>query len=453
MYNYKNGLMQPQQQMITRDADPLTAGSPTGLYNQLLFDLCSDDAVISLSLANAYNPALNAIGFIDSDVYRIQENFLSYIGADGTGADSATSGVATDPCAPANSIESGGCAFVLEGWTRLRRSSPVRDMTDTGERYCETQPIYTIGGERIDNDQMWDLTQMATVIIRDMHRQVILGDAGEDAQTDGLINLIQSTYTDPVLQSSCKEMAGHVVDWNGQTMCLTDGQTGATYNGNAIPDGYQMIDVIKAYVRMARGRIQMSSIAGAPKHIALIPMNMMQSLIDCYVCYTVCGSDITRMDSFEARTMNERLQSEVGIFGAVNLMFDGVPIAFFPWDFGLYDEVAGTGQIIFLVPDVGNTPIVRIQIKNMQSVLAQQFFANGNYQATDLGRWLWWENRDNTCYQMHVENQHRVYMRAPWLQMRITNIAHGNVGPENFSMDPQSARFLTPSGADYNTYS
>lgn len=439
------------KKIVQRDADPLTLGTPDGIYNQRLFDLCASDSVIGLASLDSYNPALDAIGFVDSNVDTVHEHFLTWVAARYDGdAEAYTSGVATDACAPGETVESGGCKFLLEDWTRLRRASDTRDMTNLGMKYCETQPMYTIAGQRIENDKMWDVVRLGKVILRDMHRQIILGDGGEAAQTDGLVNLIQSTYTDPSTNSRCDEMAGHVVNWGGQGMAITNGQTGATYNGTAIPDGYQLIDVVNSYVQMARRRVQMSSLSGAPKHIALIPTNFMQCLIDAYICYTVCANDITRMDTWEARSRREQLQAQIGVYGTITLTFSGTPITFFPWDYGLYNESTGTGQIMFLVPDVGNTPVIRIQQKNMQRVLtdANSMFRDDKYQATDMGRWLWWEDRDHTCYRIHVENQHRVYLRAPWLQMRITNVTCGNVGLENFSMDPQSPRYLIPTGVD-----
>ena len=106
---------------LVRRGDELTM--PTnldGLYNQLLFDLCADDALMAFTLFGAYNTVLDRIGFENDNVNNRVVNFLTYIAADGAAAGSPTSGVQTNACAPGQQIEAGFCQYNLAGWGRLR---------------------------------------------------------------------------------------------------------------------------------------------------------------------------------------------------------------------------------------------------------------------------------------------------------------------------------------------
>jgi hypothetical protein len=172
-------------------------GTIDGIYNQQLFDPCSPDSLVALSLFGSYNPAIDAIGVVNSKYDNIHRDMITYVAADGAAAASPTSGRQTDACADGNSFESGGCAFSLSGWGRLRRSSDGRDITNENMRYCETQPSYDIGGVAIDNDYEWDLKRAATVLLQDIQRELIVGSAAVGGSADGLEQLVTYGYQDP----------------------------------------------------------------------------------------------------------------------------------------------------------------------------------------------------------------------------------------------------------------
>jgi len=437
----------------------LALGSPDGLYNQELFDLTAGDTLLGLFGGTTYNPALNAIGFENSDYQRRMEVFLTYIGAKGTGAGTPTSAVLVDPCEPGQGVEAGGVNYLIEGWTKLRRSSDVRQLDDLTIKYWETQPRYTIAGQRIENDLQWDLYRLTQVILQDMQEQLMVGDGTNSNETDGFLNLISSTYLDPITGVSHPEMAGHVFDWHNNTMGTTPTSAGVTYNGNAVADGKDIIDVINAYTQMVSKRLSKATFGGSPKIIAMLPANMLQSLMEVYVCKKYCAGDTIEVSGttvvsvnvnagagsigvYEKRKELEMLYAQLGAYNAVTLNFNGVPITFYPYDYGLYNESTKRGSIVFLVPDVGNTPIVRIHTQDFGSVLNSAFSNDPNYRASDQGRFLWWEARDHTCYTTHLQNNHRVYMRARWLQMKITNIQYTNLAIDDLSMNVNSPRYL-----------
>lgn len=438
----RNKLVKPHE-IVMRDADPLTLpGTVDGIYNQLLFDLCGDNDLVSLSLMGGYNRALDAIGFVTSGVQLIHEDMITYVSADGTAAGEETDGWISDPCAPGNSVESGGCSFELTGWGRLRRSSPVRDITDVINKYCIQQPRYRIDGSMIDNDYEWDVVRLNATILHDFQRLFINGSALVAGQHDGLEQLVTYGYQDPGSQEDCSAMDATVVDWNDNAICPTNGATGVTVNGVAIADGYRLLDIIKAFLRRTQTRIQMSSLSGSPLHIGLATTNTINCLISCYVCDLVCGGDVERMDSFEARAEIARLRQQFGANDAVLLTFEGYPVLFYAWDWELYDSVGDNSDMYILTPTVGNTPLFRIQTKDMSNINTTTGQSPiPQFRVTDQNRILSWENWDNTCYQVHTEMQWRLYMPGPWAQMRITNVSCNGVFGE-ISPDPLSAAFI-----------
>jgi hypothetical protein len=431
-----------QRTIVKRDADPLALPATiNGIYNQLLFDLCGDNDLVSLSLMGAYNRALDAVGFVTSNVHHIHEDMITYVSAEGAAAGTPSSGVHVNPCAPGTSVESGGCAFELTGWGRLRRASEVRDVTEVMLKFCETQPRYNIAGQMISNDYEWDVVRIMSVLIHDFQRLFITGSALVAGQADGLELLVNYGYTNPDNAELCTAMDSTVVDYNGNAMCPTNGAVGVTVNGAAVADGWRLIDFIKAFLRRTQTRIQMSSLVGAPLHIGLIPTATLTCLINCYVCDLVCGGDVERMDSFEARAKLTDLQQQFGAGGTILLTFDGYPVLFYAYDWELWDSVTDTSDIYILTPTVGTTPLVRIQVKDMSEALRVTDKSGTEFRVTDQNRVLSWENWDNTCYQVNSEMQWRVYMPAPWAQMRITNVACDTILGQ-ISGDPLSPAFI-----------
>jgi hypothetical protein len=442
--NHKADLIKrtPAQNELVFRGDELTLpGTVDGIYNQLLFDLCGDNDLLSLTLLGAYNRALDAIGFLTSDVQHIHEDMIVYVSADGAAAGEETSGRQTDPCAAGNAVEAGGCVYELTGWGRLRRTSEVRDVTDVMEKYCMQQPIYDIGGNRIANDYEWDVIRLGTVILHDFQREVVIGNSATGGSHDGLELTVVYGYTNPDTQEVCTSMDSTVVDWNGNAICPTNGANGVTVNGVLITDGYRLTDILKSFLRRTAQRVRMSSLSGAPLHIGLAPTETINCLISCYVCDIVCGGDVERMDSFEAREMMARLRQEFGTASAVMLSFDGYPVLIYAYDWELYDSVTDRSDMYILTPTVGNTPLMRFHTKDMSKALTITEKSGTQFNVTDQNRFLHWESWDHTCYTVSLEMQWRLYCPAPWAQMRITNIAC-DTPLGQISGDPLSAVYI-----------
>ena len=414
---------------IKRDSgtEALSIGPVDGLYNQPLFDLDAEDAIVSFTLLGGYNRALDAIGFVNSNVHLIKRNFLTYVGPSGTAAGNPTSSVHSDACAPGEGVEAGGCSYLLEGWGRMRRSSDTRDITDLPIKYSSQRPIYDIGGNMIDDDYEWDVVRMNTVMLQDLQRLIINGNKANAGEADGLLQLITYGYTDPDTGEACTSMDSTVIDYNGNGFMPDEGATGVTFNGDNVPDGYSFYDFLASFLRVTRQRINNSSLSGMPTHISLIPTEHLNCLIEAWVCHTHCGGNKEWMMESEVQAMLNQLKNSLMSGDSVTLTFHGVPVVFFPYDYALLKAGAEPGDppladIIVLTPNVGNTPLVRIQVKDM-SAAASTPPAGSEFMVSDNSRILSWKTLDHTCYRVHTEMQWRVDMPAPWAQAKFIDVA------------------------------
>lgn len=403
-------------------AEDLTVAATQGLYNQPLFDLCADDALLAFSLTNSYNPALDVIGFETSNVHLIKRQMLTYIAASGAAAGSASVSDHSDPCAPGNGTEFGTCGYELEGWGRLRRSSDTRDITDVIIKYCEKEPILDIAGNKIDDDYEWDAVRLMTVMLQDFQRRFIDGNKTVAGQHDGLEQIITYGYTDPDTDEVCSTMDSTVIDYGENAMCPEGGAEGVTYNGDAVADGYDIYDFFASFLRRTRQRIAMSSLSGQATHIGLIPTEHLNCLIECWVCNTHCGGDQGQMMESEVQAVLNRLKSQLADDNSVVLSFHGVPIRFFMYDYAL-NSTGDLADIYVLTPTVGNTPLLRIQVKDMNAVASHPAMAANEMRVTDNGRILTWTTVDHTCYRLHEEMQWRLFSPAPWAHMRIIDVS------------------------------
>lgn len=456
MNNYAETYAHPVQRVrkaINRGQDPrmvvredLTLSAVDGIYNQLLFDLCASNVVVGLTLMGAYEPLLDVIGWETSAVNRIVEHFITYVAPDGTYAENPTSSLLSDPCALGNSVESGGCSFVLQGWGRLRRCSEPRDLTDMEEKYCERQPTYNIAGQTIDDDSEWDMVRLMTVILQDLQREIIVGNSSVAGSQNGFEQLVDYGYVDPLTGEACPAMDSIVVDWGGQEMCPDEGASDVTVNGVAITDGYSLLGIIKDFIYLNNNRVANSTLSGVPRMILTLPSDFVRCLIDCYVCEIICENDVERMDAFEVRQMHADLRNQFGAGRMVILPFDGYPILVIPFDFGLYDTDNNVGDMYLFTTDIGNTPVTRLQAKDMNNIVSNRAASDTGhgFTVTDDGRVLEWHSFDQTCFTRCVELQWRLLLRAPWSAMRIMDVActaGGAFGVIRNFADPTAANF------------
>jgi hypothetical protein len=86
----------------------------------------------------------------------------------------------------------------------------------------------------------------------------------------------------------------------------------------------------------------------------------------------------------------------------------------------------------------GNVRLMEIEGLDFASVADLATY--NQFNVLDGGRFLSWDNGDNTCVELNVEMRPRLLSWAPWANARIQNIAISQVG-QPVAMDPTSLAF------------
>lgn len=410
-----------------------------------LFDLCSDVDVLSLSMAG--EPFIDWLGWEPSAVCEIRKNFITYARAEPTiaGGSTATAGYLANPCGDSYGAEWGTCDFLLEGFGRLRRHTPTRDITKAALRLCEQQPRYRVDGTQITNDLEFDLRIVVESIMQDLYRLIVTGNhtvGTDDGLFDGLQQLINTGYVNTHGERCCS-MDSIVIDWNGNNMCddLTAGH-GATWNGTGIANGFAFVDVLLSVYRRIKRRLQRAPALNAPLRVGnmvlVMPVSWAECLLDCFTCWTVCPGqqyNEANLNTFEARNFRDRLNG--GMFGAGRIFLDGFEVPIMPYDWSMFHGGDRNADAYLLTNQIGGQRLINGQYNDMRPVSA----ANPEYDYTDGGKFLTWANEDETCVERQVEFQPRLLAWAPWAQARFIDLNCTTPGGP-LSADPYNLSFF-----------
>lgn len=414
------------------------ASTPAPIYGCTgLFDLCGDADLMSLSL-QGQDTFLDWLGWQATDVCRIQKNFVSWVRPKYNGG-TPTTGYIADPCVDGNTVEWGDCDFILTDFGRLRRTTPVRDLTKSGLRLCEAQPRYRLDGEAINNDDEFDMRIVTEGLLQDLKRGIVNFSKLTSGQFDGLERLVNTGYVNSEGRY-CRIMDSVVIDWNANDF---DGGSGVTWNGASVGTTFGLIDVIIAAVRRIRQRISWAPALASQRlevgDMAFVaPTHINQCILDAYTCWRVCPGQAyneTNLNSLEAREFRNSLMG--GAYGAGRIYVDGFEIPLINYDWGLIKGPTRSDAYL-LTRKVGSTRLINGQYNDMR--VATQVLPE-YYDATDGGRLLTWADTDNTCYTRSVEMQPRLLMWAPWAQARFIDLkCSGPVAP--ISPDPEETSFF-----------
>jgi hypothetical protein len=411
----------------------LTLSTDPALYSTIppLFDLCGDNDLMSLSLAGV-NPFLDWLGWAGTDIYRLVREFILFNRASKNIEGTGSNGWLCDPCADPNSVETEFCELVIEGFSRLRRMGPTRDVTKTALNYCERSPRFRIDGTQITDDREYDLNRAVEVLIQDLAGLTVVGNHETCGQFDGLELLIKQGY-------DCCWLDSIVIDWNGNDM---DGGAGATWNGNPIPNTASFVDLLMALVRRIRTRTrQVPTLAGRNyaegDMILVMPSSFITCLLDAYTCWSVCAGDFSLMMSFEARRFRDALNG--GLYGAGQITIEGVTIPIMPFDYNLINS-GNTFDAYLLTRGVGNRRWLYGQYNNM-NLVAAKMAGEGEFMSIDGGRVLTWNVHDHTCEERVAEMQPRLVLEAPWAQVRIADVSCDVIGGP-LSTDPWDLEYF-----------
>jgi hypothetical protein len=403
-----------------------------------LYDMCSDEDLVSLSLQGA-DQFLDWLGWQGTDVCVIKKNFVTWIRPEQAGG-VCTDGYTADPCADANGVEFGVCDFTLEDFARIRRHGPVRDVTKNDLRYCDRQPRYRLDGSQIADNREFDIIATAEVMLQDVRRMVITGNGAVAGQADGLENLVVTGYTNSAGRR-CASMDSYVIDWNQNGM---DGGAGITVNGDPIAATWGFVDVLLAVFRRVRKRIRLapmlaSRLGAGLDIILLLPSHLTNCVLNAYTCWSVCPGrqyNEANLNTYEARNFRNSLLG--GRFGAGAISLDGTTIPLLEYDWELI-KGPSCGDIYLLIGGVGNVKVLNGQHLDMAG--APGAYPGAEYRVSDGGRFLHWTITDHTCVQEYQEFAPRILCWAPWAQTRFMDVCCDSV-LDPLSPDPCETSFF-----------
>jgi len=396
-----------------------------------LFDMCADEDLMSLHFSGA-EPFMDWLGWESTDICVVRKEFIAWVRPDQSG-DECTDGWVPNPCEDGNSVEWGKCDFTLEDFGLLRRMGPARNITRNDVRYCERQPRYRLDGTLVTDDREYDARVITEVIIQDLRKMVIIGNAGTPGQFDDLQQLVRNGYTN-ANGVACELMDSIVVDWNNNTLA---GGAGITWNGNAIGANFDFVDVLRAVYRRIRQRIKWSPVLGTQQMregnmILLMPDFLAECLLDAYTCWSVCEGrqyNEANLQTFEARTFRNNIAG--GLYGAGTISFDGFRIPIIAYEWEMVSDFT-TGDIYLLTGAIGNVKTLMGQYNNM-SAAVNAYPESGKFY-TDGGRLLGYIQDDNTCIRQVLQMEPRLLAWAPWALARFQDVTCesplGPLGPD-----------------------
>lgn len=399
------------------------------------FDRCGDGDMMSLHYGGTL-PLLDWMNFQVSDECAKVFEFLTYLRPERAEGGGASAGHLADPCETPNGVEWGTTKLTLEDFGRYGRRGPTRSMMKP-TKYCVTDQRRRLDGVPVTDEREWDLRFATDVIMQDLSRDVVVGNAATAGKFDGLERWVKTGYGNSALDSI-------VIDWNGNDMT---GGNGITWNGNAIANTYDFVAILRSIVRRIRARVSWSPMLRSsgikPGDMVLVmPSHVATCLLDFYTCWSVCppGDSLAiQLQTYEARNFRDRLNG--GLYNAGQISIDGLTIPIMAYDFGLIKS-ASLSDVYLLTGSVGS---VRLWFgEHLSAEAAARSFSTQGYFSTDGGRILGAVITENECTQLRAWIHPRIYTRAPWAQVRFKDVRCVDA-IDPLSPDPESSFFVTTS--------
>lgn len=417
----------PDLGLIQRQFALSNMATPMGVCN--FFDRCTDE-IMSLHYAGRLY-LLDWMGFNVTDEHYKSVEFITYVRPEFNNG-TPTTGYIADVCADPNGVSFGTCKLTVEDFGVYGRQGPVRKIVYP-KLYCKTDPRRRLDGTPITDEREWDMRFTMDVLLQDVMRHLVTGNAATPGQFDGLEQWVNTGY-------DCSMLDSTVINWNGNSM---EGGAGMTWNGNALGSSYNIIDVLLAIYRRIKQRIQWSPLLSTQQSrvgdmILLMPSFMVNCFLDYFTCWKVCaGSQYNEvmLQSFEARTFRNSLLG--GLFGYGTITLDNTPIPILAYD---HEMIKGptTGDIYLLVASVGSERIWSGEFLSASSAASN--LGGQGYFSTDGGRVLGKVETDNLCEKMKLWLHLRLFCKAPWMQARLQSVKC--VTPDGpLSGDPLASSF------------
>lgn len=416
------GAAQARRTMTVSDA-----ATPFGCCT--FFDHCSDE-IVNLSY-NGTLGLLDWLGFnVSEDCYRSVE-FINYNRPEQSGG-ACTVGYLSDPCADPNGIEFGGCKITVEDFGLLGREGPTRQILQP-KRYCKTYPKYRLDGSPVTSEFEWDMLYTAGVVLDDVKRMVVNGNANVAGQFDGLQQWVATGY-------ACSMLDSIVINWNNNGM---NGGAGITWNGVAQGAGFDLVDALLAAFRHIKDRISWAPLLKGQRMttgdmVIIGPSFLLRCLLDQYACWSVCpGAQYEEVIKNAKEIRDFRLTLDGGLFGDGQISLDGFTIPLMNYDWATINS-QNTGDIYLLTGSIGAVRVFEGEFLSGSSAVSAIASETGDTQglfSRDGGRIIGRIDSENLCRTLKLWMALRLFCMAPWAQVRLQNVACEHFGP-TISPDP-----------------
>lgn len=407
--------------------------TPFGCCN--FFDECTDE-LMTLSYSGTLG-LLDWIGWAVSNVCHRSLEFITCVRPEMVGV-VATEGNITDPCDDPHGFEIASCKLTTDDFARYGREGPVREIMKP-EKYCVTSPRRRLDGSVINSEFEWDIRWALDVLLTDLRKDIITGNFSLGThKLDGLERWVRTGY-------SCSALDSYVIDWNGNPMA---GGNGITWNGHAIANTFDLIQVLLSVWRRIRTRTSWAAALQnqAPRvgdTIILLPTQLVDCLLDFYTCWAVCPTTanvLAALQTYEARNYRNSLLG--GAFGYGKIFLDGFEIPLMAWDWNLQKSPT-LADMYLLTRSWGSQRIW--EAEHLSSEIAMAQLAQGNAQAgyftMDGNRILGRTDTENLCRQSKIWIHPRTFCHAPWMQVRFQDVqCAGALGA--VSADPLETSFF-----------
>lgn len=405
-------------------------------------DGCDDGSILEYVGENGNLAMLRWIGLERANAQNESVKILTYRGYDPT-----KSLVPDDVCCPGSKVITGGiCTINYSCFGIVRLEAPPAKNGGTGLPNCVQDPRYTIGGEQITNDAEWNESVLSMGIARGINYQFGkgAGPVGVSGKPDhwGWISLLDGTADEAGYWDGCPDFKPHILDWNNKPTCDAKAQDGILWDGDPLAEKYttnlykalmgiykKLRTVFNRMPDLNNGGINYGDIAivGDP--------DAFECLMECAVCYTQCNSDITRIDSLEARNfMNELSQGGEG-WGEIR--FGNVRIPLIPYnpicnDTGLPALQNTDGTYNFAM-------IWRGSGANRPFVLQYNPLDDARFGATrEDGLILLDSYKKQHCYVDSATAEWRIKLRNPCLQTWIKNVQCDTIEACDIAFPPEA---------------
>ena len=405
-----------------------------------IFDLCAPGDIAPL-FYEGNEPLLDWMGVRPAENIVEKRDFIAYSAPRGYTTGDYARGLPTSLCTPGSGYEWVHCDFTLDGFGHVLHSAPVRKVGGNEIPLCIRQPRYNINGQRIGNQDDWDMYHLLNTTMRDLAAGVLVGNRTSAPIWDanGLNQLVVTGYENSD-GTTCPLMDSTVIDWNTLNVCGNELPTGEdpvpSVNGVDFaftdPKFYNLYYVLRAVFHRNNERLRL---AGLPRPrygdiVIAAPYGMHQCLVDCAVCWIECAGDYTRMTSEAAAARRQDFMSGRG--GFMEIDFDGFRVPIVPFNplgtgdatdpvTGGMNNADGSSNMFMLYRGAGNRRVLYVEYNDLSDG-ATGMMDSDSYMAQGNGQFLFTKSHELYCQQMHIRTEWRLYSDAPWLQTKIENV-------------------------------